>query len=72
MSLRNNMNLDILRADKGGVIVVMNQTNYNTRMNDHLSQCGSYKKLPRNPIAKVMKEVKIAIKKSILDERIKK
>jgi hypothetical protein len=64
--------LFILRVDKGGATVVMNQEDYNTRMIDHLSQCGSYKKLPSNPIAKVMKDVKIAIKNSNLDERIKK
>jgi hypothetical protein len=71
-SLRNNTSLAILRVDKGGATVVMNQADYNTRMIDHLSQSGSYKKLPSNPIAKVMKDVKRAIKNSNLDERIKK
>jgi hypothetical protein len=53
-------------------MVVMNEADYNIRMIEHLSQCGSYKKLPNNPIAKIMKEVKIAIKNSSLDNRIKK
>jgi hypothetical protein len=63
---------DILRADKGGATVVKNQVDYNTKMIDHLSQCGSYRKLSGNPITKIMKEVKRAIKNSNLDERLKK
>jgi hypothetical protein len=66
------MNLAILRDDKGGATIVMNQEDYNKRMIENLSQCGSYNKLPSNPIVKIMKEFKIAIKNSSLDYIIKK
>jgi hypothetical protein len=49
----------------------MNKEDYITKMKEHLS-CGSYIKIPKNPIKKIMKEVKIAINNSNLDERTKK
>jgi hypothetical protein len=60
-NLRNNENLVILRVDKGGAIVLLNQNDYNTKMIEHLSQSGSYRKLPNNPIKKIIKDVKKAI-----------
>jgi hypothetical protein len=71
-NLRNNENIVILKADKGGATVVMNRMDYNNKMIEHLTTTGSYKKLDNNPISKVVKEVKKAIKSSNLDERIKK
>ena len=41
-------------------------------MIDHLTTSGSYKKLNKNPISKIIREVKRTIKNSNLDERIKK
>ena len=41
-------------------------------MKEHLTTTGSYKKLESNPISKVIKEVKKAIKSSNLDETMKK
>jgi hypothetical protein len=70
-NLRNNENIAILRADKGGATVVMNKIDYNTKMMEHLTTTGSYKKLDNNPISKVIKEVKKAIKVSNLDEWMK-
>ena len=71
-NLRNNENIVILKADKGGATVVMNRIDYNTKMKEHLTTTGSYKKLENNPISKVIKEVKKDIKSSNLDETMKK
>jgi len=49
----------------------MNQEDYITKMNEHLS-CGSYRKILKNPIKKIIREVKKAINNSNLDERTKK
>jgi hypothetical protein len=49
-----------------------NNTADNTKMMEHLTTTGSYKKLDNNPISKVIKEVKKAIKVSNLDEWMKK
>ena len=70
--LRNNKNIVILKADKGGATVVMNRMDYNTKMKEHLTTTGSYKKLENNPISKVIKVVKKAIKSFNLDETMKK
>jgi hypothetical protein len=71
-NLRNNVNLAIDRDDKGGATIVMNQEYYNTKMIYHLSRHGSYRNISNNPITNITKEVKRAIKNSILDEIIKK
>jgi hypothetical protein len=47
-NLRNNENIVILKADKGGATVVMNTMDYNTKMIEHLTTTGSYKKLDNN------------------------
>jgi predicted GIY-YIG superfamily endonuclease len=49
----------------------MNQEDYITKMNEHLL-CGSYIKIPKNPIKKIIREVKKAINNSNLDEKTKK
>ena len=71
-NLRINENLVILREDKGGATVLLDQNDYNTKMIEHLSQSGSYRKLPSNPIKNIIKDVKKAINNSKLDERTKK
>jgi hypothetical protein len=50
----------------------MNKIDYNTKMMEHLTTTGSYKKLDNNPISMIIKEVKKAIKVSNLDEWMKK
>jgi hypothetical protein len=70
--LRNDETVVILRADKGGAIVLMNLNDYNRKMNEHLSQSGSYRKLNCNPIKKIIRQVKNAINNSNLNERTKK
>jgi hypothetical protein len=52
-------------------MVIMNKEDYITKMNEHLS-CGSYIKIPKNPIKKIIREVKKAINNSNLDEKTKK
>jgi hypothetical protein len=64
--------LAILKADKGGATVLMNMDDYNKKMIEHLTKSGSYKKLDSNPIKKIIRQVKIAINNSNLDERTKK
>jgi hypothetical protein len=67
-NLRNNENIVILKADKGGATVVMNRIDYNTKMIEHLTTTGSYKKLNNNPISKIIKEVKKV--KYFLEQRL--
>jgi hypothetical protein len=71
-SLNNNKNLVFLKADKGGATVVMNKENYIEKMLDHLNNSGSYKKLNKNPLNKIAKEVSKAIKLSNIKEDDKK
>lgn len=70
-SLRNNEKIVVLKADKGGAAVILDKEDYTFKMNEHLS-CGSYKKLSKNPIPKIMKEVKKAILESNFDDKLKK
>jgi PHD/YefM family antitoxin component YafN of YafNO toxin-antitoxin module len=71
-NLRNDKNLVILKVDKGGAIVLMNLSDYNRKMNEHLTLSGNYSKLNRNPIKKIIRQVKKAINSSNLDKRTKK
>jgi hypothetical protein len=50
----------------------MNSEDYKTKMIEHLTLSGSYRKLASNPIARITKEVKKVIKDSNLDELTKK
>ena len=70
-SLRNNEKIVVLKADKGGAAVILDKEDYIFKMNEHLN-CGSYKKLNKNPIPKIMKEVKKAISESSIDDKLKK
>jgi hypothetical protein len=71
-NLYNNTNLVILRVDKVGTTIIMNQEDYNMKMNEHLSQSGSYRKISNNLIKKITREVKKAINNSSLSKRTKK
>jgi hypothetical protein len=62
----------LLKADKGGTTVLMDHNDYKKKMIEHLSERGSYRKLPNNPIKKIIRQVKKAINNSNLDERTKK
>ena len=71
-NLRNDDKLVILKAGKGGATILMNMDDYNKKMIEHLTKSGSYKKLDSNPIKKIIRQVKIDINSSNLDERTKK
>jgi len=61
-SLNQNKDIIVLKADKGGAAVILNKVDYRSKMFDHLHNSGSYKKLPRNPLKKVARNVALAIK----------
>lgn len=63
-TLNQNPNIVILKADKGGVIVIMNKKDYDKNMLDHLNNNGCYTILKKNPIGKVSKIIKGLIKAS--------
>ena len=67
--LCNNDKIVVLKEDKGGAIIVMDKEDYILKMNEHIN-CSSYKKLNSNPIFRVIKEVRMGIKESNLDEKI--
>ena len=46
-NLRSNEDIVILKVDKGGSTVVLNRADYNTKMLDHLTTSGSYRKLSK-------------------------
>ena len=54
-NLRNDENLVILKADKGGTTVLMNLSDYNRKMSEQLSQSGIYKKLICSSIKKIIR-----------------
>lgn len=70
---KQNKNEDIitLKFDKGGAMVVMDNNYYIEKMHDHLDNSGCYKKLGRNPIKRIAKEVSKAIEGSSLDRETK-
>jgi len=61
-SLRDNPDIVILRADKGGVVVILDKSDYVHKMVDHLFSSGSYIRLKKNPIMSISKEVASANK----------
>jgi hypothetical protein len=71
-NLKDSTNLVILKENKGGTIVIMNSEEYKTKMFEHLTLSGKYKRLIGNPITRITREVKKVIKDSNLDELTKK
>ena len=53
-SLRNNNDIIIVKADKGGTTVIMNYEDYVNKMKDHLYNSGSYKNLKKTPSLKLL------------------
>ena len=70
-ALRNNDKILVLNTDKGGATVILDKEDYVCKMNEHLAY-GSCKNLSKNPISKIMREVKKIISKSNLEEKLKK
>ena len=62
----------VLKVDKGGTTVLLNSKDYVSKMLDHLSSSGSYRKLGSNRIAKILREVRKVIKESSLEDKNKK
>ena len=52
--------------------MILNKEDYIAKMKSHLDSSGCYKKLNKNPLNRIIKGVNEAIKKSSLDEEIKK
>ena len=63
-SLKNNHDIVVLKADKGGATVILKKEDYHNKMLDHLLNRGSYKKIAKNPLKKVSKVVALEIKSS--------
>ena len=56
-SLRNNDNIIVLREDKGNAIIILDREEYDTKMLEHLSTSGSYRRLNNDPMKKIVNEV---------------
>lgn len=63
-SLNQNNDIVVLRADKGGATLIVNKAHYRSKMLDHLPNRWSYKKLSKNPLKKISRNVALAIKSS--------
>ena len=51
-ALNNDPGVVVLKADKGGVAVILDKNDYQRKMLDHLLNSGRYRKLNKNPIKK--------------------
>ena len=60
--LRKNDQIVILKADKGGAMVILNKEDYVTKMQAHLDLSDYYKKLNKNPLSHITREVMETIK----------
>ena len=70
--LKANKDIMIMKADKGNTTVVLNMSDYEAKMIEHLTTKGCYKKMTTNPSVRIIKEVIKAINDSSLDDGIKK
>ena len=70
--LRKKDKVIILKVDKGGAVVILNKKGYLTKMEAHLDLSGCYKKLNKNPLSLIAREVAKTIKGSYIDNDIKK
>ena len=62
-TLRNDENIVILPADKGNSTVVMDRTEYDRKLEEMLSD-NTYKKLDKDPTAKIKRKVAKTLKKT--------
>ena len=70
--LRKNDQIVILKADKGGATIILNKEDYVNKMKSHLDLSGCYKKLNKNPLSCITREVAETIKRPYIDDDIKK
>eukprot|EP00253_Pinus_taeda_P003009 PITA_03009 len=61
-TLNQNRDVIVLKADKGGAVVILDRKDYRNKMLDHLCNSGSYKKLSKNPLKRVSRAISLAIK----------
>jgi hypothetical protein len=69
--LNDNPDIIVLKADKGNATVIMNTSDYDSKILDLLSS-STYKPLAKNPINTITNLVTKAIKSSSLDPNIQK
>lgn len=69
--LRKNPDIMVLPADKGNATVVMKAADYHNKM-QNLLEDPAYEKLSKNPIQSITKTINEAIKRSSLDDKLKK
>ncbi|CAM5130490.1 unnamed protein product [Natator depressus] len=62
-SLRNNSNIIIKKADKGGAVVIMNRSEYEQEAARQLSNTTFYKPLPSDPTESYQKHLQHLLKK---------
>ena len=70
--LRKNGQIVILKADKGGATVILNKEDYVSKMESHLDLSGCYKNIDKNALSRITREVAETIKRSYIDDDIKK
>ena len=63
-NLRNDASLVFANADKGNVTVVMDKSDYEEKVSNHLSNLEVYKKIPTNPVKKLQTNLNKAPKKT--------
>lgn len=71
-NLKNNKDITILKGDKGNATIIMNRSNYDSKMENHLNNSGCYKILNKVPSAKIIKDVTKKTKYSSLNTITKK
>lgn len=71
-NIKNNKNIIILKADKGNATVIVNRTDYEHKMEEHLVNSGCYRVLNKDPSSKILRQLSDKIKNSSLDPSIKK
>ena len=63
LNLKNNKDIIIKEADKGGAVVIMNTKHYFKMISDHLNEEKTYKMVESNCDTKEMKRIAKIIKK---------
>lgn len=56
-TLHSNPDIVMLKADKGEASIIMNKSDYIEKMLDHLNNNGCYRKLNKNPLNNISKNV---------------
>lgn len=70
--MKSNKDIIILKDDKGNAPVIMNRTQYNKKMEEHLNQSDCYKVIDKDRSNKIPREVSKKIKESSLEKILKR